>query len=70
MKAISEDLGAKTWCSGDHYNLSDSAVGCALGYLDLRMPNLNWRKLYPNLEKLSDKLAQRSSFKDTVPPKG
>jgi glutathione S-transferase len=70
LKVISEDLGSKAWCSGDHYNLSDIAVGCALGYLDMRMPSLNWRKLYPNIEKLSDKLAQRSSFKDTVPPKG
>jgi glutathione S-transferase len=70
LKAISEELGSKTWCSGDHYNLSDIAVGCALGYLDVRMPALNWRKLYPNLDKLAEKLAQRASFRDTVPPKG
>ena len=69
LKAISEELGTRTWCSGDLYNLSDIAVGCALGFVDLRMPELNWRKLYPNLEKLSDKLAQRASFKDTAPPK-
>jgi glutathione S-transferase len=70
LAAMSEDLGKKAWCSGDLYNLSDIAVGCALGYLDLRMPDLNWRKRYPNLEKLSEKLALRSAFKDTVPPKG
>ena len=69
VKAFSAELGTRSWCSGDLYNLSDIAVGCALGYLDLRMPSLNWRKLYPNLEKLFDKLAQRSAFKDTAPPR-
>jgi glutathione S-transferase len=66
---MSEELGAKTWCSGDHYNLSDIAVGCALGFLDLRLLDVYWRKPYPNLAKLFEKLLQRASFKDTVPPK-
>ena len=69
LKAISDELGSRTWCSGDLYNLSDIAVGCALSFLDLRMSNLNWRKLYPNLDKLFDKLAQRPAFRDTAPPK-
>ena len=30
---------------------------------------LDWRDAYPNLAKLADKLAQRPSFKDTVPPR-
>ncbi len=44
-------------------------MGCALGYLELRMPELNWRKQYPNLGKLFDKVSKRASFKATVPPK-
>lgn len=69
LKAMSEELAARAWCSGDAYNLSDIAVGCALGYLDFRMPEVNWRKLYPNLVKLFDKVSKRASFKDTAPPK-
>ncbi|MBI4192194.1 MAG: glutathione S-transferase N-terminal domain-containing protein [Betaproteobacteria bacterium] len=69
LKAISEELGGRAWCTGDLYNLSDIAVGCALGYLDIRMPDLNWRKLYPNLAKLYEKLLLRAPFKDTLPPK-
>jgi len=69
LQAMSEELGSRTWCSGESYNLSDIAVGCTLGFLDLRQPDLNWRKLYPNLSKLCEKLSQRGSFKDTVPPK-
>lgn len=69
LKAMSDELGSRAWCSGDHYNLSDIAVGCALGYLDFRMADINWRKTYPNLGKLYDKLSKRASFQDTVPPK-
>ncbi len=68
LEAMSEELGAKTWCSGEHYSLADIAVGCTLGFLDLRLPDLQWRKPYPNLGKLVEKLSQRVSFKDTVPP--
>jgi len=69
LKAMADDLGGRAGCSGEGYNLADIAVGCALGYLDLRMPDLNWRKLYPNLGKLFDKLSMRASFKATAPPK-
>ena len=69
LQAMSEDLGARTWCSGETYNLSDIAVGCTLGFLDLRLPDLNWRKPYPNLARLCEKLLQRASYKDTMPPK-
>ena len=68
LKAVSIELGEKSWCSGDAYNLSDIAVGCALGFLDLRLPEIDWRASSPNLEKLYTKLMQRASFKDTVPP--
>ena len=47
--------------------LADIAVGCALGYLDFRMPQLNWRESHPNLDKHFQKLSQRQSFIDTVP---
>jgi len=69
LKAMADELGARAWCAGDHYTLADIAVGAALGYLDFRMQDVNWRKEYPNLAKLSEKLNKRASFVDTVPPK-
>ena len=68
-RSLADELGARTWCAGDHYTLADIAVGTALGYLDFRMADINWRKEYPNLAKLSEKLNKRASFADTVPPK-
>ncbi|WP_431099415.1 glutathione S-transferase family protein [Polaromonas aquatica] len=68
LKAMSTGLGDKAFCSGIHFSLSDVAVGCALGYLDLRFAQINWREMYPNLTKLQDKLMQRPSFAESVPP--
>ena len=68
LKAMSTGLGDKAFCSGIHFSLSDVAVGCALGYLDLRFTQVNWREMYPNLTKLQDKLMQRPSFAESIPP--
>ncbi|MCX7277030.1 MAG: glutathione S-transferase N-terminal domain-containing protein [Burkholderiales bacterium] len=67
LKAMARGLGDKAFCSGIHFSLSDIAVGCALGWLDFRFPDLNWRANHPNLAKLQDKLVQRQSFVDTKP---
>ena len=44
------------------------AVGCALGYLDFRFPQIDWRSDYPNLLRLNEKLVVRPSFVDSLPP--
>ena len=68
VKAVSQGLGEKPWCSGTHFTLADVAVGCALGYLDFRFPHIDWRADHPNLAKYSEKLATRQSFIDTLRP--
>lgn len=68
LKAFSQGLGDKPWCTGTHHSLADIAVGCALGYLDFRFPDIDWRTTYPNLDKLHAKLMQRPSFLETAPP--
>ena len=67
LKAISADLADKPFCTGTHYTLADVAVGCTLGWLSFRFPEIDWRGDHPNLGKLYDKLSERPSFKDTVP---
>jgi glutathione S-transferase len=68
LEAISTGLADKPWCSGIHMTLADIAVGCALGYLDFRFPQIGWRGDYANLARLADKLNARNSFIDTAPP--
>lgn len=67
LKSISQGLGEKAYCTGIHFTLADIAVGCVLGYLDFRFPQINWRADYPNLSKLDEKLSARQSFADTKP---
>jgi glutathione S-transferase len=66
LKAMSTGLADKPFCSGIHMSLSDISVGCALGYLDFRFPQIDWRA-HGNLARLYDKLSQRQSFVDTQP---
>ncbi|QNP47496.1 glutathione S-transferase N-terminal domain-containing protein [Diaphorobacter aerolatus] len=67
LSSMSLGLGEKPYCSGIHLSLSDIAVGCALGWLAFRFPQIDWRGQHPNLARLHDKLMQRQSFKDTEP---
>ncbi len=67
VAAMSRGLAAKPWCTGIHMSLADIAVGCALGYLDFRFPQIDWRSDHANLAKLATKLFARQSFIDTSP---
>ncbi|MBC5763619.1 glutathione S-transferase family protein [Ramlibacter albus] len=67
LKAMSQGLGDKPFCAGIYLSLADIAVGCALGYLDFRFPEIDWRTPYPNLAKLYEKLSARPSFADSKP---
>ena len=42
-------------------------VACALGYLDFRYADLNWRKGRPKLAAWFDKFSRRKSMQATVP---
>lgn len=67
LREMSAKLGESNYCMGTHYSLADVAVGCALGWLAFRFPDIDWRGDYPNLARLFDKLSERASFRDTVP---
>jgi len=66
LRAMAEGLADKPWCHANAFTLADIGLGCALSYLDFRMPQLDWRGAYPNLAKYLDKLSQRPSFAETV----
>lgn len=68
LAAMSRDLADKKWCAGDKFTLADIAVGCTLGYVELRFPGMDWRVPHPNLAALYQKLQKRPSFRETAPP--
>jgi glutathione S-transferase len=67
VAAMASGLGDKAWCNGHTYSLADIAVGCALGYLDYRFRQIDWRGPYPLLARHFHKLSARQSFIDTAP---
>ncbi|MES2296843.1 MAG: glutathione S-transferase N-terminal domain-containing protein [Pseudomonadota bacterium] len=67
LTVMSDNLGEKPFCANNHLTLADVAVGCALGWILFRFPEIAWREEYPNLARLFDKLSDRPSFRDTVP---
>ncbi|MBC3872381.1 glutathione S-transferase C-terminal domain-containing protein [Undibacterium flavidum] len=67
LKAMSQGLGESAFCVSNHLTLADISVACCLGWLAFRFPAIAWREEYPNLAKLADKLAERPSFKETLP---
>jgi glutathione S-transferase len=51
----------------DAASIGHVTVGCALGYLDFRFPNDDWRRGRPKLTQWYEKFSQRVSMKETVP---
>ena len=66
LEVAARDLGDKKWCEGNVYTLADIALGCTLGYLSFRFPEIRWR-MFPNLASLVDTLEKRTSFIETAP---
>ena len=67
LRAASHDLAEKSWCAGESYTLADIALGCALGYLDFRCADLDWRAQHSNLKRHAGKLFKRPPFEATEP---
>jgi len=67
LAAMSRELGEQAWCHGSGLSLADICVGCVLGYVTFRLPDVDWVRSHPNLAMLNGKLMQRASFAETVP---
>lgn len=67
LATAATELADRNWCAGESYSLADIAVGCALGFLDFRFPEISWRTAYPNLVRHADKLFRLVPFEATAP---
>jgi glutathione S-transferase len=50
-----------------HFDVAAISVACALGYLDLRHPDLQWRETNPQLAAWYFEVSQRPSMVATMP---
>jgi glutathione S-transferase len=50
-----------------HFDVAAISVACALGYLDLRHPDLEWRTVNPQLANWYFEVSQRASMLATMP---
>ncbi|HZZ93958.1 MAG TPA: glutathione S-transferase [Usitatibacter sp.] len=50
-----------------HVDIGSIGAGCALGYLDFRYADRDWRAAHPQLASWWEKAAKRPAFEKTVP---
>jgi glutathione S-transferase len=67
LMTLNQELGDSKWCVDDSFSLADIALGCMLGYLALRLPEINLATEYPNLARHYVELMKRKAFADTIP---
>lgn len=67
IRAMASGLGDNPYCAVRQFTLADIAVGCALGWISFRYPEISWRDEHPNLAALFERLSDRQSFRDTMP---
>ena len=68
LTALEERLARRKGFGDAAINIADIAVGCTLGYLDLRFGQLQWRASHPALAAWAATLLARPSFTETMPP--
>lgn len=67
LTQLNAELSENKWCVDDTFSLADIALGCMLGWLDLRYADMGWRESYPNLARHFEEMMKRPSFSETAP---
>lgn len=62
-----EWLEGQTAAFGDRVDIGTIAFGCALGYMDFRFPEVDWRAAAPNSAKWFETFNRRASMQATLP---
>jgi len=64
---LSDILSDEKYFVDAHFTIADIAVFCCLEYLDLRLPEFDWRNEYSNLDNFWQEHQSRQSFLETTP---
>ena len=60
-------LGPSEWFTSSGFGLADIAAACALGYVDLRIPEFDWRSPHRGLAAFAARMDERPAFAATRP---
>jgi glutathione S-transferase len=66
LAVMESHLGTQQFCCGESFTLADIATGFSLGYVDFVLSTMKWRRSYPRLTALYERLASRDSFRITA----
>ena len=67
IAAFESLLDGRDWLGGGAPGLADLAAGCALVYVEFRLPEVGWRARSPALRRWAEQLEARPSFAATRP---
>ncbi|MGQ4273920.1 glutathione S-transferase [Terrihabitans sp. B22-R8] len=67
VQAALDHLEKTSGTLGTEADIGTIAIGCALGYLDFRFPDLDWRNGHPDLAAWYAAFSSRPSMQATVP---
>jgi len=67
LKWLNREMEGKEYYLENKFSYADIAAGCALGYVKLRYPEIDFENEYLSLYRLYELLMQRPSFQTTAP---
>jgi glutathione S-transferase len=67
LGAMEQAMVGREFCYSNRFSLADIAIGYALSYLDRAVADIEWRTSHPNLNRFAAQLAERESFRKTLP---
>jgi glutathione S-transferase len=70
LDRLEQLASGRTWLHGDRMSIGDIATAVAAAFIELRVPQLDWRAGRPALSALVDRMFERDSFRNTTPPAG
>lgn len=70
IASFAGQIEGREWLDGAGPGLADIAAGCALFYVEFRLPEVGWRTQHPALRRWAERLEARPSFVATRPPAG
>ena len=69
VRRAAAQLEAEVGELGEPVTIGHIAIGVALGYVDLRLADMDWRAQCPNLAQWYESFSARPSMTETAPPR-